>query len=431
MTILRSFLIGIFTVSICVAQPVIFISGTVTDTGGIPISGVIVRLENAGWGTTTQENGNFTIANVGVHGQDNQSLPLKLSAKIHNGLLSINVAEKSTVEITTFDLSGKALSTVQKTIEAGNHSLALPNMGAGIHLYKVKTGSSEFLIKSHSFAGVSGVTAVSVQDPSSNALVKQARVSAAINDVIAVAKDGYLNYRVIVTNSDTSGIEIKMIVCAGTVTDTDGNVYQTVRIGNQIWMAENLRTTKYNDGTIIPHIPGNGEWYDLWTPGYCYYNNTTNTDSIKKFGALYNWHVVNTKKLAPTNWHVPTDTEWDLLENFLMSNGYNYDENTIGIHIAKSMAAKTDWSTNLITDPASVGYDLQKNNRSGFSALPSGIRGWDGIFCYISEYCGWWSTTEFDAANAYALDFSWGSSAVGRTYWGKKNAYSVRLVRNN
>jgi uncharacterized protein (TIGR02145 family) len=133
-------------------------------------------------------------------------------------------------------------------------------------------------------------------------------------------KTGYLNYRCVQYNSDTTGLKIKMIASAGTVTDTDGNVYQTVRIGNQVWMAENLRVTKYNDGSAITLDTSGNNMDNATTPKYCYYNNTTNADSIKKYGALYNWYVVspaNPKKIAPAGWHVPTDSEWTVLEKYL------------------------------------------------------------------------------------------------------------------
>jgi uncharacterized protein (TIGR02145 family) len=427
MVITKSILIGAIAVSVCIAQSV-NISGKVTDTGGTPLPGAVVRLEKGGQTATTGADGNFTLANVSVHGQNNQLLSHKLSAAIHNGILCVNVQEKSDVEITTFSLQGKAISTVQKTMEAGNHSLALPNMGAGIYLYKVKAGNKELLIKSHSFGGVSGGTAVFIQGSSSDALAKKAKSTSVINDVIAVTKDGYLNYRVIVTNSDTSGIEIKMIVSAGTVTDADGNVYQTVRIGTQVWTVDNLRTTKYNDNSAIPLITDSAAWVALSTPGYCYYDNTTNADSIKKFGALYNWYVVNTKKLAPMGWHVPTDAEWDTLQNYLIANGYNWDGSITGNMIAKSMAAKTDWITSV--DAGGVGNDLTFNNRSGFSAFPGGSRNSIyGYFGYVGSYGNWWSATEVDASDAYyrllknVYDFFY------RFYFLKRCGFSVRLVR--
>jgi uncharacterized protein (TIGR02145 family) len=132
----------------------------------------------------------------------------------------------------------------------------------------------------------------------------------------------------------------------GTVTDIDGNVYTTVKIGTQEWMAENLRTTRYNDSSEIPFVTKSSEWYRLPTPAYCYYNNTTNAASIKKFGALYNWYVVNPLnpyKIAPKGWRVPDTTDWNILQNYLIANGYNWDGTTSGNKIAKSMAATTDW----------------------------------------------------------------------------------------
>jgi uncharacterized protein (TIGR02145 family) len=189
---------------------------------------------------------------------------------------------------------------------------------------------------------------------------------------------------------------------AGTVTDADGNVYQSVKIGNQVWTVENLRTTKYNDGTAITKITDSAAWaniyYDtLTTPAYCYYNNTTNTDNIKKFGALYNWYAVNTGKLAPAGWHVPSDAEWDTLQNYLIVNGYNCDGTTTNNMVAKALSAKTDWESS--TTPGTIGCDLTKNNRSGFSALPGGYRTLSGTFRAQGRLGYWRSTTEVDASD--------------------------------
>ena len=210
----------------------------------------------------------------------------------------------------------------------------------------------------------------------------------------------------------------------------DGNVYQTVKIGNQVWTVENLRVTKYNDGSIIPFDTSTATWNNATTPKYCFYNNTTNTDSIKKYGVLYNWYVVNPanpKKIAPTGWHVPTDAEWDTLQNYLIAKGYNWDGTTTGNKIAKSLAAKTDWQTHATT--GKIGCDLTKNNRSGFSALPGGIR-YNGTFTFQGGHGDWWSATAADASGAWNRYLHSELDYLGRSSFSKGSGFSVRLVRD-
>lgn len=99
----------------------------------------------------------------------------------------------------------------------------------------------------------------------------------------------------------------------GTVTDIDGNVYQTVKIGNQWWMAENLKVSHYQNSDAIPNVTNNSDWGNLSTGAYCAYNN--DNVNISTYGLLYNWYAVaDSRELAPTGWHVPTDEEWKQLE---------------------------------------------------------------------------------------------------------------------
>jgi uncharacterized protein (TIGR02145 family) len=426
MTIKKALLMVFLAVSIDSAQS-INISGKVTDSGGVAILGAIIKLEKLGYSDTTESNGSFRLTDgaTGISGQLNQTLSHNLSAIIHNGLLCVNVGNKSAVKVTTFNLNGEALSTIQKSMDAGINSIILPRLGTGVYLYKLKSGNNEFVLKSNSIGGISQGGVVSVQAFSAyNALAKQAKVTAAINDVIAVTKNGYLNYRSKVTNSDTSGIEIWMVICAGGLKDADSNVYQTVKIGNQVWTAENLRTTKYNDVSSIPLVADSLAWNIRTTPGYCYNNNTTNADSIIKFGALYNWYVVdpaNPKKVAPEGWHVPTFAEWDTLSNYLITNGYNSD--------GKALAAKVDWSSWPRT--GTVGNDLASNNGSGFSAIPCGARIYSGEFTW-GDMDFWWSTTVDTAHLAKALSRS---LSMGKGYldWNLSNkscGFSIRLLKD-
>jgi uncharacterized protein (TIGR02145 family) len=213
-----------------------------------------------------------------------------------------------------------------------------------------------------------------------------------------------------------------------TMKDNDGNIYKTEKIGKQVWMAENLRTTTFNDGTPIPRITENSEWGDLETPGYCYYENSKDAEYQKKWGALYNWYAVQSGGLAPKGWRVPTDDDWKLLQNHLVANGYNYDGSKEENKIAKSLAAKTDWK--ISTDAGAPGNNLEGNNRTGFSALPGGFRSFGGSFGAIGDYGYWWSATEYDAYRAYYRYLSHGYEDLGRGSSGKSCGNSLRLVRD-
>jgi hypothetical protein len=141
-----------FGVSLCMAN----ISGVVTDTGSTPISGAVVQLEKGGQTATTGADGSFTLAtSTAILPVNGKLLPNGLSAGITGNLMTLTIAERSAVEVATFDLNGKALSTVRQTLDAGSHSIALPQRSAGVYLYKVKSGNGELLLKGNSVGGAS------------------------------------------------------------------------------------------------------------------------------------------------------------------------------------------------------------------------------------------------------------------------------------
>jgi len=148
---------------------------------------------------------------------------------------------------------------------------------------------------------------------------------------------------------------------AQTLKDIEGNVYPTVNIGTQVWMAENLKTTKYNDGMAMPLVSDNNAWEALKTPGYCWYNNDAAANK-NRFGALYNWYTVNTKKLCPAGWHVPNDKEWTTLRTYLG-----------GEEIAGGKLKET--GTTHWTSP-----NTDATNQTEFTALPGGGRRSNGEF---------------------------------------------------
>jgi uncharacterized protein (TIGR02145 family) len=216
-----------------------------------------------------------------------------------------------------------------------------------------------------------------------------------------------------------------------TMIDADGNVYTTVKLGKQVWTVENLRTTKLNDGTPIPFITDGSEWQtceDSARPAYCWYGN--DSANKKTYGGLYTWFAVNTGKLAPKGWHVPTDTEWTELENYLVENGHNWNGTDEGRKVAKSMAATTGWVSN--NDSGTVGIDISKNNRSGFSALPGGFRLERGDFFDVGYHAYWWSATEYDASFAWRRSLYYDKNNLIRNHstLRKGCGFSVRLLKD-
>ncbi len=213
-----------------------------------------------------------------------------------------------------------------------------------------------------------------------------------------------------------------------TITDIDGNVYHTVKIGTQTWMVENLKTTKYNDGTAIPVVTDNTAWANLTTGACCNYNNDEAIGT--KYGKLYNWYAVETGKLAPSGWHVPTDAEWITLKNYVSGN-----MGTSG-SVAKALATTTDWAA--YTDAGTIGNDLTKNNSSGFSALPGGERSFnDGTFSYVGSTGFWWSANEYDTYGALSryLTFSGSLVYMGSSFGyvpanDKQTGFSVRCIKD-
>ena len=196
-----------------------------------------------------------------------------------------------------------------------------------------------------------------------------------------------------------------------TVTDLDGNVYGTVTIGTQVWMAENLKVTRYRNGDPISNVTDAVQWSNLVTGAYCSYNNdATNT---KTYGHLYNWHaVMDSRNLAPAGWHIPTDTEWTTLVDYLGGDG------EAGTKLKES--GTTHWNS----------PNFGVTNETKFTALPGGYRGFNGTFTGLGAYGNWWTTTEFVSNAAWWRVMSYSYGGVGKDVAYKVSGYSIRCVKD-
>lgn len=197
------------------------------------------------------------------------------------------------------------------------------------------------------------------------------------------------------------------------VKDIDGNVYKTVTIGTQVWMKEDLKTTRYNDGTLIPLVSDNEAWAELTGPGLSWYNN--DQANKKVYGALYNWYTVGTGKLCPEGWHVPADSEWIKLKGFLEEDGF--DEDT-GNKLKE--AGTSHWKS----------PNSEADNESGFTALPGGYRSYNGSFNYLGISGYWWSSTEYKETTVCLWNLRYKFSYIYRNIGEKTNGFSVRCLKD-
>jgi len=205
----------------------------------------------------------------------------------------------------------------------------------------------------------------------------------------------------------------------GTVNDIDDNTYQTVKIGNQWWMAENLKVTHYRNGESIPNITDNTAWINLTSGAYCDYNNDVN--KVVTYGRLYNWYsATDSRNIAPTGWHVPTDTEWKELEIFLgMSQSDADNMSWRGTDEGNKLRSTSGWNSG-----------CNGTNESGFSALPGGDRFNNGVYDDMGDSGCWWSATEGSSDNAWYRSVYYLYSTVDRYSYNKRYGFSVRCVKD-
>ena len=199
------------------------------------------------------------------------------------------------------------------------------------------------------------------------------------------------------------------------VQDIENNSYNTVQIGTQIWLAENLKSTKYKDGTAIPLVTENSLWAGLSSEAYCWYNNDAGKYKTV-YGALYNWYAVSSGKLCPEEWHVPSETDWQLLLDYLGGN-------TLAGKKLKEEGTE-HWSK----------PNLYTTNETSFSALPGGIRyeyGNPGSFNDLL-FCSYlWTSTEYSEIHAKSKILNSHSQGVFNEIRYKTDGLSVRCIKNN
>jgi uncharacterized protein (TIGR02145 family) len=368
------------------------------------------------------------------------------------------MTDKSTLEIhppvagdaiiSVCDMTGRVLTQFKGYVENYKQEFSLSGIKNGLHIINVQGNGYQFSEKILS-NGKSNGTAIIARESNNTHAVNEKKTIEDSKGVQLIVDMAYnsgdrLIYTAVSGNNSTVMTDIpsadKTVPFTFTeCKDGDNNYYPVVQINTQLWMAENLKTTKYNDGTAIPNVTDDATWTALTTGAYSDYGNTPSNSTI--YGRLYNWYAVDNnattkvasnggKNVCPTGWHVPSDAEWTTLENYLIDNGYNYDGTTTENKIAKALASTTLWTS--WTDIGTVGNTDYpgKRNATGFTALPGGYRNYYGTYYHIGNYGYWLSSTEYSTYYVWFRYMCYDQTKVGRSYLIKEEGFSVRCVRD-
>jgi len=424
----------VLSVLLVASLPCFGLNYTITFTGtgaSSTVDSVIVQNLTKGTSVTVPAGNVLNLSDVptaveqvSISDETIRVYPASVTGKF---IVSFFSKKAGITQLSAFSLDGRKVAGISIDLQAGSNTFEL-SLPRGVFVIQVTGNEYAYTAKILNQTGMQGNPGIVYTGTEKPAISNPQKTKSSIlgtTTMAYTAGDQLLykgisgNYSTIVTDRPTGSKTTNFNFAA--CTDADGNNYKVVTIGTQTWMAENLKTTQYNDGIAIPLVTDNTAWFNLSTPGYCWYNNDAATYK-NKYGALYNWYTVNTGKLAPTGWHVPTDAEWTTLTDYVTAN--------LGtsLNVAKALAATTDWITDSTT--GDVGCNLTLNNRTGFSALPGGYRYYyDGTFSNVGSGGIWWSSTE-DYFDAWYRGVGYNSSNVYRNGGSRQFGVFVRCVRD-
>jgi len=317
--------------------------------------------------------------------------------------------------ITLYDLSGRKIVQTRDMLTRGEHTYGIQGIEGGLYIMMISSGRYSYsgrLICSGSQnndAKIVYESTLALQEKRSALKGTNAEVVMQYttgNRLKITAFSG--NYSTVIIDMPTSGKTITFNFIS--FTDGDGNNYPVVQIGTQIWMAENLKATKLNDGTPIENVTDTTAWSILYSPAYCVWGNDAANKDV--YGVLYNWYTVQTGKLCPSGWHVSTDDDWKTL-----------DKNIPG-----------DWDASKMKETGTAHWPSPNSaatNETGFTALPGGHRGNLGNFYAKGGNGQWWCSTEYSYTNAWSRGILNEFGEVLRKNNSKVSGQSVRCLKDN
>lgn len=433
----------------------IVVQGQVTDNGGEYLGGGAAPVINALVTITDQADNNrsfqahtdtlgsyyFSINETGVEESDTQNpsgfelfqnYPNPFNP---NTVIAYQLIKPADIQIEIYNVLGQKIKTLFKGFQSNciGQSVwdATDDLGqgvsAGVYIYSLISEGVRITKKMVLTDGYMGHSVISP----SRAIFPVATIQHELRKQLSnqyflqVSGTNIETYQEPITISSSFIHDIKV---NRTVTDMDGNVYKTVKIGNQWWMAENLKVTRYCNGDQIELVINNDDWKTRTTGAYCNYRN--NEANVATYGRLYNWHAVkDSRGLAPAGWHVPSDAEWKQLELFLGMSQSDADR-----YGQSPTPRGSDQGGQLKEAGLAHWINLNRGatNTSGFSALPGGYRWTSGDYLDIGYRAFFWSSTEYSTLYAWYRILYYHYADVGRYNDGGEHCgFSVRCVRDN
>jgi uncharacterized protein (TIGR02145 family) len=349
------------------------------------------------------------------------SSAVDLTFMIHDGSATGNVVYQESHALTSNAQGLVSCVVGNGVVSQGN--FANINWGSGAKFLQVMMGTTDLgttQMMSVPYALYSETTNVSIS-PTGDTLTIGGNSVIVPGISVANPNHGGLGSQVLVGNTTCANEYISVTGCGGQTSLTyDGRTYDLVEIGGQCWFADNLATGQYRNGAPIPTGLDNTIWQNITVGAFAILNNDSANDFT--YGKLYNWYTtVDTRGLCPTGWHVPTDCEWMYLESSLGMSVT--DQETVafrGTNEGGALKATTTWNS----------PNTGATNISGFTALPGGWRGSNGVYGTIGSFGSWWSSSENDSSVAWVRELGYSFSDVIRNPYVKQGGFSVRCVRD-
>jgi uncharacterized protein (TIGR02145 family) len=392
----------------------------ITFTGsGQTTSVTTVEVQNLTQGTTLSLNGSDIlelVESIGIQetlcGIEDRGLRIYPNPMADECLITFENPRPGAVSIEITNLAGQLVIREEASLQQGVQSFSAGGLQQGLYVVQVKTSGKQYtnrLISAGSgsnqpFVRLANNSSINFPHGKLSGIIKM-QYNAGEKLLFKGISGSYARV-ITLLPTESQNLDFDFIAC----TDGDNNHYPVVTIGTQTWMAENLKTINYNNSTAIPLVTDNTAWVNLSTPAYCWYDNDYSTYG-SVYGALYNWFTVETGNLCPTGWHVPTDSDWSVLIDYLGG------ESVAGWPLKE--AGTVHW----------ISPNTNATNSSGFTALPGGYRKDNtGDFNTI-EFAGhWWSSTAYSSTSAWIRTTNNNNKYIYKFRVNKQFGFSVRCV---